>query len=185
VSEPADELARIRELADFVVERFGPLSEIAFGFNRDSVAWAEGFIERQRAARDPSDGVPEGLVNCLGAFLGECIARATAGQWHRGEQDGSWSVELPNGSGAYPFAKVWKQFENGLEGGDSILGFYDIAMEYVAAGKLGSQEGAAGCLRCAATGAARARRASGGSASRRRAPGCPAASRPCPPPAVD
>src|SRR5690242_18865031 len=49
-AERDDELARIRELADFVVERFGPISEIEFGFNRASVQWAEGFIERQRAA---------------------------------------------------------------------------------------------------------------------------------------
>ena len=126
-----------------MVERFGPLSDIAFGFNRDSVAWVEGFIERQRAERDPSDEIPTGLVNCLGAFLGECIARATDGQWHQGDQDGSWSVQFANGSGAFPFAKVWKQFENGLEGGDSILSFYDIAVGYVAAGRLGSQAGEA------------------------------------------
>ncbi len=140
--EPTDELAQIRELADVVVERFGPLSEIAFGFDRDSVAWVEGFIERHRADLKPGDEVPEGLVNCLGAFLGESIVRATGGQWARSEQDGSWSVQFANGSGAFPFAKVWKQFENGLEGGDSILSFYDIAVEYVAAGKLGSQGGA-------------------------------------------
>ena len=142
-AEAADELTKIRELADVVVERFGPLCEGAFGFDRDSVAWVERFVERHRAGLAPGDEIPEGLVNCLGAFLGECIVRATGAQWTRGEQDGSWSVQFPNGSGAFPFAKVWKQFENGLEGGDSILSFYDIAVEYVAAGKLGSQQGEA------------------------------------------
>jgi hypothetical protein len=135
--ELQESLTRIRELAEFVVERFGPLSDITFGYNRESVAWLEGFIERERSRRDPREGVPQGLVNTFGSFLGECIVQATGGAWAWSEAQGDWSVEFPNGSGAFPFNKVWKQFENGLEGGDSILGFYDVVVNYVAQGKLG------------------------------------------------
>ena len=37
---------------------------------------------------------------------------------------------------AFPFAKVRKQFDNGHEGGESILSFYDVAVDYVSKGKL-------------------------------------------------
>jgi hypothetical protein len=127
---------RIRELAAWVVERFRPLSEVDFGLNRASVQWLEGFIERQRPRRDPIEGVPEGLVNTLGAFLGECLAAATGGAWEWDEQRQDWSIRFASGACAFPFAKVGKQFANGLESGDSILSFYDVAVEYIASGKL-------------------------------------------------
>ena len=43
---------------------------------------------------------------------------------------------MRTGTQALPFNKVWKQFKNGLEGGGSILGFYDVAVNVVAPGKL-------------------------------------------------
>ncbi len=48
-----------------------------------------------------------------------------------------WAVLFPNGARAFPFTKVRKQLEAGLEGGDSIVGFYRVAIDYVATGKLG------------------------------------------------
>jgi hypothetical protein len=129
-------ILRIRELAAWVVERFRPLSDVDFGLNRASVGWVEGFIERQRRCRPPDEGVPEGLVNTLGAFLGECIAAAAGGAWEWDEQRQDWCIRFASGTGVFPFVKVGKQFANGLERGDSILGFYDVAVEYVAPGKL-------------------------------------------------
>ena len=45
-------------------------------------------------------------------------------------------VRFADGSGAFPFSKVRKLFANGLEGGDSILSFYNVAIDVVAKGTL-------------------------------------------------
>jgi hypothetical protein len=129
-------IGRIQELAIFVIEKFGPLSEIEFGLNRPSLEWVEGFIERERQRRDPGSDIPEGLLNTLGAFLGECIVAASGGKWEWHEQQQDWGIHFSSGASAFPFSKVWKQFKNGIEGGDSILSFYDVAVNYVALGKL-------------------------------------------------
>jgi hypothetical protein len=95
------------------------------------VAWVEGFIERQRV-RVAGDG----LVDVLGSYLGEAIiAAAHGGVWVRGP-DGDLGVRFDNGDIAYPFAKVSKQFDRGLEGGESILSFYTISVELLATGRL-------------------------------------------------
>jgi hypothetical protein len=127
---------RIRGVATQVIEELAPLSKVEFGLNRASVKWVEGFIERERKRRDPADGVPEGLVDALGAFLGECIAVATGGKWVWSEQQWDWGIHFDSGMEAFPFHKVRKQFKDGLQGGESILSFYDISVNYVATGKL-------------------------------------------------
>jgi hypothetical protein len=106
--------------AALVIERLGPLSDIDFGLNEESVAWVAGFIERQRV-RD-GGGAHDGLVSVLGSFLGECLIARYGGRWE--EIDGRWGVRFAQGSAAFPFAKVTKQFDTGIAGGDSILGFF-------------------------------------------------------------
>jgi hypothetical protein len=135
-SEIQKGILHLQELAVYVVDKFGPLSEIEFGLNRDSVEWIEGFIERARKRRESEEGVPQGLVNTLGAFLGESIMSVTGGCWHWQETQKDWGILFPSGAMAFPFTKVWRQFESGVQGGDSIVSFYDVAVNYVAAGKL-------------------------------------------------
>jgi hypothetical protein len=125
---------RIRELATNVIEKFGPISDVAFGFNRDSVALVDQFIERERGQRDLSAGAPVGLVNTFGAFLGECIIATTGGVWTWNEQQEDYGIVFTSGAQAFPFAKVRKQFIHGRQ--DSILGFYDVTVNDVAPGKL-------------------------------------------------
>ena len=125
-----EELRQIRANADLVVSQFRPLSGFDFGFDDRSVAWVEGFIERQRAR-----GAADGLADVLGSYLGEAIISAAGGAWVRGP-DGALGVRFDNGDIAYPFAKVDKQIERGLEGGESILSFYRISVEMVATGRL-------------------------------------------------
>jgi hypothetical protein len=43
-------IVRIQELAAFVIEEFRPISDIDFGFKRESLAWLEGLVEREPAA---------------------------------------------------------------------------------------------------------------------------------------
>jgi hypothetical protein len=118
------------------IERLGPLSGLNFGLNRESVAWVEGFIERQRERPDFDPANLGALADVLGSFLGECLVVATDGEWFRAEDIGAWGVRFPNGSAAFPFAKVDKQLREGLVGGESISSFYDTAVSFVATGKL-------------------------------------------------
>jgi hypothetical protein len=132
-----EELRQIRANAALAVSQLGPLSGFDFGFDHRSVAWVEGFIERQRVR-----GAADGLVDVLGCYLGEALISAAGGAWVRG-LDGALGVRFDNGDIAYPFAGVGDQFERGLEGGESIVSFYEISVGFVATGRLrdrGSKE---------------------------------------------
>ncbi|GAA2905146.1 hypothetical protein GCM10010517_71300 [Streptosporangium fragile] len=138
------ELAQIQANVNLAIDQLGPLSDVDFGLNRESVEWVEGFIERQRSRTDFDLEQIGVLVGVLGSFLGACIVAATGGSWHRSDDDG-WGVLLPDGSTAFPFAKVRKQFRDGVEEGESIAGFYRIAVDFIATGKLReAREGGAG-----------------------------------------
>ena len=132
----AETLSQIAHNRDFAVREFGDLVEFEFGMDRDSVAWVEGFIERQRKNGNVEPG--GGLHSVLGSYLGEAIIAATGGRWD--EDDNGIGILFANGDKCYPFAKVAKQLENGLEGGDSILSFYNVSVDYVAKGKLSAPE---------------------------------------------
>jgi hypothetical protein len=120
----------IRANAKFAVEEMGPLSGLGngFGFNRESVAWVDGYIERLRSSGQfREQQALNNLCSVFGSFLGECLIQVYGGEWRN--QDGRWGVFFDNQNAAFPFSKVMKQFENGLEGGDSILGFFDLVPE--------------------------------------------------------
>jgi hypothetical protein len=120
-------LAAIRANADLVIGELGAQSGVTpFGLNEDSVRYVEGFIERQRA----QGGDWSGLVNVFGSYFGEAIIAAAGGAWTMSEH--GIGVRFANGDWCFPFAKVAKQFENGVDGGDSVLGFYRVAVEQIA-----------------------------------------------------
>ena len=125
--------AEIREAANDVVKRLGPMSGIErFGYSADSVAWIDAYVERER-----KDGLDEDKlarhVTAFGAYLGEAIVAATGGHWIVAD-DGRWGVRLPNGSRAFPFSKVRKQFTNGAA--DSIASYFDITVNYIGTGRI-------------------------------------------------
>jgi len=122
---------RISANVQLAMEKLGPLSGIDFGLNRESVAWVEGFVERQRERPDFDAARIDGLVSVIGSFLGECVVVETGGRWQVGG-DGNWGVLLPSGATAYPFAKTRKQFLNGLAEGDSIASFYSVVVDHLA-----------------------------------------------------
>jgi len=116
----------IRANAKLVVDKFRSLSglEASFGYNRESVAWVDGFIERYRSKPDFTIESAAMLVQVIGSYLGECVIHEYGGEW-RQREDG-WGVFFDDKNAVFPFAKVYKQFENGVERGDSILGFFDL-----------------------------------------------------------
>ena len=133
---PVDQV-RLDVLVDEAGHTADALSEARgapVGFDRESVAWVEGFIERARKRYAP-DQQPEGLIMTLGCYLGAAIIEATKGAWFD-DDVGGIGVGFPSGDIVFPFAKVRKQFEQGVEGGESILSFYTVSVNYIAAGKL-------------------------------------------------
>jgi hypothetical protein len=131
-----DRLGRIKANAEFALQEFREVAEKNIGFDAESVAWVEGFVERARERyADAEGGVPSGLVSTIGSYLGEAIIAETGGHWIEDEA-GGLAVAFPNGDAVYPFNKVTKQFELGIAGGESILSFYSVAVSYIALGAL-------------------------------------------------
>jgi hypothetical protein len=129
-------LENIHKLSNLVIQQLGPQSNIAnFGLNEASVVWIDGFIERQREAKDFSSSEVDGLVNTLGSFLGEALVVTAGGTWVWVEQQQTIGVEL-RGSYVFPFNKVRKQLVNGRAAGDSIAGFFRSILSLQAVGKL-------------------------------------------------
>jgi len=116
----------IRANAELVVEKFRLLSDLGprFGYNRESVAWVEGFVEQERRKPDITHDSEAKLVQIIASYLGECIIRVHGGLWR--EHEGTWGVFFDDANAVFPFHKVRKQFQHGLEGGDSILSFFDL-----------------------------------------------------------
>lgn len=113
-------MENIQHNAQLVIEQMGQLSGLNFGYDAESVAWLDGYIERIRNEIDQSN--VERLVNVLGSYLGECIIRCYGGYWEN--KEGQWQVSFDEKNAAYPFAKVQKQFNNGP--GDSIKSFFEV-----------------------------------------------------------
>jgi hypothetical protein len=111
---------RIKVNAELVIKEMSQANGLDFGYDAQSVAWLDGYIERHRA-RITQDLV-EGLVNVFGSYLGECVISCYGGYWEN--EDGHWRVSFNEDNAVYPFAKVQKQFENGAE--DSIKSFFEI-----------------------------------------------------------
>src|ERR1035438_3105732 len=58
------------------------------------------------------ENLKAGFLNVLGSYLGECVIVCYGRAWN-----GQWFVALDNKKEVFPFAKVQKQMENGLEDG--------------------------------------------------------------------
>jgi len=114
----------IRANAEMVIQQLRPLSGIDFGYTRESVEWLEGYIERQRNSGEfDSVEVKNKLISVFGSYLGECIVHCYGGTW-RQHEDGVWCVAFNDDNMVFPFAKVAKQMDNGLE--DGIVSFFTI-----------------------------------------------------------
>ncbi len=118
-------IPQIRSNAAWVVDNFGPQSGIdPFAYTPESIAFLDGFIERQNAIVRDSDASVSKFVSLLGAYLGETIIAAYGGEWQ----------ETPNGIGIavrtpshvhflQPFHKVHKRIVNGIE--DSLSVYFN------------------------------------------------------------
>lgn len=119
---------RIRANAEMVIQQTGPLSGIDFGYTQESVKWLEGYIERLRQSGEfENPETKTKLISVFGSFLGECIVRCYGGTWKLHDDAGVWCVAFNEDNALFPFAKVQKQMENGLE--DGIASFFTVIPE--------------------------------------------------------
>lgn len=109
-------IEHIKANAEMVIQQSRPLSGMDFGYTRESVEWLESYIERMRQSGEFEDGATKDkLASVFGSFLGECIVRCYGGVWT--PRDGVWCVAFEGDNFAFPFVKVSKQMEHGLEEG--------------------------------------------------------------------
>jgi hypothetical protein len=115
---------KIRANAEMVVQQLRPLSGIDFGYTKESVEWLEGYIERLRNSGEFDNVETKNkLTSVFGSFLGECVVRCYGGRWKLHEA-GVWCVAFKEDQAAFPFAKVAKQIDNGIE--DGISSFFNV-----------------------------------------------------------
>jgi hypothetical protein len=115
-------LEHIKANAEMTIQQLRPLSRTDFGYTRESVKWLEGYIERlRRSGKFAAEATKHKLTSVFGSFLGECIVRCYGGVWT--QLDGGWCVAFPGENFVFPFAKVSKQMEHGLE--DGIASLFD------------------------------------------------------------
>ena len=132
-----EQVRMIEANAALVIDELSSLSQRSFGFDEESVAWVEGFIERQREGIGAE--ASSGLINVLGSYLGQAIVAATGAVWDT-DDTGNLGIAFANGDMAYPFAKVGKQLAQGVEDGESILSFYNVCVHHIATGNLSRNE---------------------------------------------
>jgi hypothetical protein len=60
----------------------------------------------------------------IGSYFGECIIHTYGGTWR--EHNGRWGIFFDDSNAVFPFSKVSKQFQDGLDGGHSILSFFEL-----------------------------------------------------------
>src|SRR5690349_5929013 len=97
-------------------------TQLNLKYDAASVKFIEGFIERNKSSFSKEES--RGLINSLGAFLGQCIIKNYGGKWQVDKDNDSFAIAFDDKNKAYPFAKVSKQFNNGLE--DSVYSFYNV-----------------------------------------------------------
>ena len=113
---------KLKANAELAIRTSSPMFP-SFGYNRPSVEWLDGYIERQSARSDLDQATKDGLISVLGSYLGQVIIETIGGKWK--ETDGRWGVFFSRDFTVFPFAKLEKHLANEYDGGDSILAFYD------------------------------------------------------------
>ena len=120
---------QVRAAADAFIRRMSLEHGVELTYDRTSVEWVEGYIERLR----PRTDLPalHHLMASVAALLGECLLRLRPGRWL--EFGGEWVVHFEDGSTAFPLQQVSEQFA-GSEGA-SMLAYYDGVAAVFAAGE--------------------------------------------------
>jgi hypothetical protein len=108
---------QIKKNAQWVIDNFGPESGVPqFGYNAQSVAYLDTFLDRQGESLRASDQSTDRIVSLLGSFLGEAIIASYGGNWQQSEA--GIAIVLESGAQVHfvnPFHKILKRLTNGQE----------------------------------------------------------------------
>jgi hypothetical protein len=114
-----------KRLARLVIDTFQREAGLILRYDEQSMEYLDGYISRNRAAIQKTDGQSQGAVNMIGSFLGEAVIANFGGQWKQSET-GAWGVYFDEKNAIFPFVKVAKAF--GPQGAfDSIASFYSLS----------------------------------------------------------
>jgi hypothetical protein len=111
-----------RAAAEGVVAQLREDLRVELNYDQASIEWLDGYINRISTQLD-KETFP-GLAAVLGAYVGETIIATYGGTWQYFEKLDQWGIQLPDGTGAFPSAKIYKQLENPEF--DSILSFFTV-----------------------------------------------------------
>lgn len=109
-----------KEIAKNVVSQMREELGVELKYDRESIEWLDGYINRIRPQLKKESY--SGLAIALGAYLGQTIIATYGGAWGYFEKLDQWGVRFGDESGAFPFSKVYKQFEDGEF--ESVLSFF-------------------------------------------------------------
>jgi hypothetical protein len=85
--------------AELTIKSIKQETGITLDYDESSVAWVDGYIERQRNRLD-SDSA-QMLISILGSFLGECIRKQFGGEWV--ERAEGWAICFNETNCVFPF----------------------------------------------------------------------------------
>ncbi len=122
-------VAGIKHLATHFVRTIKAQLDVEVGYDAEAVKALSDYIDQLRPTY--SEGVPPGLIQTLGAFLGECVCTVYGGTWAFDEETNEWGVAVPVKGGdmwTYPFSKVFKHF---LDGQKESVGEFFHALSYL------------------------------------------------------
>jgi hypothetical protein len=97
-------------------------TKLDLNYDAESVKFIEGYIERIKTEFDLTEY--QGLINAIGAFIGQCIIINYGGAWQLDPEGPHMCVAFDATNKVFPFSKTTKQFENGLE--DSVYSFFTV-----------------------------------------------------------
>jgi len=115
------------EIAALVV----PFAEQNYGaqldYSAESLRTLDGIVDDLR--RDQRFEALQTLLFSMGCYVGEVLVRHAGGRWRRTEEMGLGAVasspiavEMPDGKGCNPVARVYRRFQRGRE--DSLPAFF-------------------------------------------------------------
>ena len=119
-------LNSIRQNVEYVKTQLSEQVGVTLDLNSESIEWIDGYINRY-GVKLYAIKKGDGMVHMFGSFLGETIINVYGGEWHLNKD--KLGIKFDNNSWAFPFAKTYKQFENGPE--DSIYSFFKMVPRFL------------------------------------------------------
>ena len=117
-----------RAAAEGVVAQLREDLGVELNYDEQSIEWLDGYINRIRTQLDKE--TYSGLAAALGAYVGETIIAMYGGAWHYFEEPGQWGVQLPDGIGAFPSAKILPKSATRFNPSDALVLMISTAVLY-------------------------------------------------------